>query len=216
MVASEKSTRKGCFEHFTGFPQEIFFMHRTLPCYPRFPPLRFFLTHIIRSLGATAALSLMLGSIAARPAPAQSFFGGAAIDGIRCDRMEGAVEHIHAHLGLFDRGRGVEVPAGIGIPNGSNCLYWVHTHRSDGFIHIESPARRAFTLGQFYDVWGFTLSSTQAGGVRASRGHTLRVWVNGTLWRGDPRAIVLRDRQSIVIQAGPPFARPRRVDWSSV
>lgn len=173
------------------------------------------MTHIIRTFGGVvASLVLVLGSIAPPPAQAHIFYGGASIDGVRCDRMEGAVEHIHAHLALFDRGRGVEVPAGIGIPSGSNCLYWMHTHRPDGFIHIESPARRAFTLGQFYDVWGFELSSTEAGGVRASRGRKLTVTVNGKPWRGDPRAIVLHDHQSIVIQAGPPFARPRRVDWS--
>ena len=130
--------------------------------------------------------------------------------------MEGAAEHIHAHLALFDRGRAIEVPAAIGIPNGSNCLYWLHTHRPDGFIHMESPERRTFTLGQLYDVWGSSLSSTAAGGLRAGRGRRLAITVNGKPWRGDPRAIVLRDRESIVIQAGPPFAPQPRIDWAHV
>ena len=175
------------------------------------------MTYAIRSFGSVvAAFVVLFGTIAAPPVPAQGFFGGVPIDSIRCDRMEGAVEHIHAHLALFDRGRGVEVPAGIGIPGGANCLYWLHTHRPDGFVHIESPARRTFTLGEFYDVWGLELGSTVAGGVRAGRGRTLRVTVDGKPWRGNPRNIVLHDHQSIVIQAGPPFARPRRVDWSRV
>lgn len=175
------------------------------------------MTHFFRSFSATAA-ALVLLAVALLPpmVKAQSFFGGAPIDGIRCDRVEGAVEHVHAHLALFDRARGVEVPPSIGIPSGSNCLYWIHTHRPDGFIHIESPTHRTFTLGQFYDVWGFTLSSTQAGGLRAPRGRKLAVSVNGKIWRGDPRAIVLRDRENIVIAVGPPFARLGRTDWSSV
>ena len=140
--------------------------------------------------------------------------GGAPIDGIRCETMEGAVLHIHQHLQLFDRGRPVEVPAGIGIPAGANCLYWLHTHTSDGIIHVESPTRRTYTLGQFFDVWGQDLSRVQADGVRAARGQSLRVTINGRLYRGDPRSIALRDHEEIVIQNGPPYARPSSYNWS--
>jgi hypothetical protein len=107
------------------------------------------------------------------------------------------------------------VPAGIGIPQGSDCLYWLHTHSGDGFIHIESPVKRAFTLGTFFDIWGPDLSWTQAGGLTAPHGRRLTIWVNGNPWHGrDPRAIVLADHQTIVIQNGPPFAKPTRPDWS--
>ena len=34
---------------------------------------------------------------------AQSFFGGSPIDGISCNSMEGAVEHIHSHIALAAR-----------------------------------------------------------------------------------------------------------------
>jgi hypothetical protein len=148
---------------------------------------------------------------------AQSFFGGLPIDGIHCDRMEGTVEHIHANLQLFDRAKRVTVPALIGIPQGAGCLYWIHTHTDDGFIHIESPVRQSFTLGQFFDIWGPDLSWTQAGSLRPPRGKPLSIWVNGEPWRGrDPRAIVLRDHETIVIQNGPPFAKPAAPDWSKL
>lgn len=146
----------------------------------------------------------------------QTMFGTLPIDGIRCDSSEGAVEHVHANLQLFERGRDVRVPADIGIPLTGNCLYWVHTHSTDGMIHIEAPLRRAFTLGQFFDVWGETLDSRQAGAVKALPGRTLRVSVNGRIWRRDPRLVVLRDRETIVIQSGPPYAHPQRPDWSRV
>lgn len=147
---------------------------------------------------------------------AQSFFGGAPIDGIQCNSMEGAVEHIHSHIVLADRGRGVNVPANIGIPQGTGCLYWVHTHTADGFIHIESPIKRPFTLGQFFDIWGMDLNRSKAASVRAPRGRTLWVWVNGRAYRGNPAAIVLRDRETIVIQNGPPFAKLPKVDWGAL
>ena len=146
---------------------------------------------------------------------AQSFFGTLPIDGIHCDAQEGSLEHIHARLQIFNRGRAVQIPAQIGIPQSGTCLYWMHTHTGDGFIHIESPVRRTFTLGQFFDIWGPDLRWNRAGPVVASRGARLQVWVNGAPWHGrDPRDIVLRDRETIVIQNGPPFAKPARADWS--
>jgi hypothetical protein len=146
---------------------------------------------------------------------AQSFFGTLPIDGIRCDREEGAVEHIHVNLQLYNHGRAVAVPANIGIPQGSDCLYWVHTHSGDGFIHIESPVKRSFDLGEFFDIWGPDLSWTKAASIAAPRGQRLSIWVDGKAWRGtDPRAIVFHDRETIVIQNGPPFATPSRPDWS--
>src|ERR1700752_3389414 len=135
---------------------------------------------------------------------AQSFFGTLPIDGIRCDREEGAVEHIHADLQLYDRGRPVAVPGGIGIPQGAACLYWVHTNSGDGFIHIESPVKRTFDLGEFFDIWGPDLSWTRAASLNAPRGGQLSIWVDGTPWHGtDPRSITLHARETIVIQNGP-------------
>lgn len=145
---------------------------------------------------------------------AQSMFSGLPVDGISCQASEGAVEHIHSHLQLFNHGRSVPVPAGIGIPPGAGCLYWLHTHAADGVIHIESPVTRTFTLGNFFDIWGDTLSRSQASSVRAARGSTLRVTVNGKRWTGDPNAIPLRDHQEIIIQNGPPFASGHPADWA--
>jgi hypothetical protein len=148
---------------------------------------------------------------------AQSFFGGLPIDGIHCDRMEGTVEHIHTNLQLYDRGHAVTVPAGIGMPEGAGCLYWMHTHTPDGFIHIESPVRHAFTLGQFFDIWGSPLSWRQAGVITAPKGTRLSIWVDGKPWHGsNPRAIVLTDRETIVIQNGPPFAKPVKPNWGNL
>jgi hypothetical protein len=148
---------------------------------------------------------------------AQDMLGGLPIDGIRCDRAEGSLEHIHARLQIFNRGKTLQVPGLVGSPPQGGCLYWIHTHTGDGYIHIESPVKRTFTLGEFFDVWGEQLSWTQASDVIAPRGHRLSIWVNGAAWHGrNPRDIVLRDHETIVIQNGPPFAKPAPSDWSKL
>lgn len=35
---------------------------------------------------------------------------------------------------------------------GRKAFYWLHTHDESGVIHIESPLRRAFTLGNVFDL----------------------------------------------------------------
>ncbi len=167
---------------------------------------------LVSTLACVAAL--LPPVFAGSPARAQSMLAGLPIDGIRCDVSEGAVEHVHTHLQLFDRGRAVRIPGQIGIPSSGGCLYWIHTHADDGIIHIESPVTGTFTLGQFFDIWDKTLSRTQADGVRTGRARALRVTVNGKRWRSDPRSIPLRDHEEIVIQSGPPFVAGRHADWS--
>lgn len=147
---------------------------------------------------------------------AQSF-GTLPIDGIQCQSMEGAVEHIHARVELYQRGKAVQVPEQIGMSSTAGCLYWVHTHTSDGYIHIESPVKRTFTLGNFFDIWGQPLSWTQASSVTAGKGQKLSIWIDGKAWHGkDPNAIVLNDHELIVIQSGPPFAKPAPPDWEKL
>jgi hypothetical protein len=196
----------------TTFPQKNYvihtFIHRVKNGRPVFLKLR------ILSIACIAALAA--AAYSSSPVRAQNMFGGLAIDGIRCDVSEGAVEHIHAHLQLFDRGKPFAVPGQVGIPQGAGCLYWVHTHSGDGIIHIESPVAKTFSLGQFFDIWDTTLSRTQADGVHASRGRTLMIMVNGKRWTGDPRAIPLRDHEEIVIQNGPPYVSGHRADWSKL
>ena len=77
------------------------------------------------------------------------------VDGVSCDPVEATVFHIHAHLDLIVDYKFVTIPAGIGIKP-SECLYWLHTHTTDGIIHIESPEQRTFTLDQFIKVWDNT------------------------------------------------------------
>ncbi len=110
--------------------------------------------------------------------------------------------HFHAHLALIQNGTAIPLPGGIGSLHDQQCLYWLHTHAADGIIHIESAARATFTLGQFFDIWGQPLSSTQAGALRADPGARLHLFVDGTPYTGDPRAIALTPHELIAIESG--------------
>jgi hypothetical protein len=135
-----------------------------------------------------------------------------SIDGIPCQSEEGAVFHSHQHLAIYDHGKAVTVPAGVGIVDG-RCLYWLHTHTPDGIIHIEAPVYRAFTLGEFFDVWKQPLSATRVAGVRAAAGQ-IRVYVGGNRYRDNPRTILLGLHTDIVIEAGGPYVTPKPFqDW---
>lgn len=82
----------------------------------------------------------------------------ATIDGIPCETQEYSTYHVHAHLDVFVNGQRLTIPAGVGIHD-NQCLYWLHTHNTDGIMHIESPKERQFTLGEFVDIWKATSPS---------------------------------------------------------
>jgi hypothetical protein len=142
-------------------------------------------------IGITCALAL-----SASRASAQAM--GQPVNGISCDAQEGQRIHIHQHLAIFDHGKEMTVPQFIGIPQASRCIYWLHTHTPDGIIHVEAPSLQAFTLGQYFDVWGQALSTTQV----ASATGTVSAFVNGQAYTGDPRAIPLDSHAVIQLNVG--------------
>ena len=163
---------------------------------------------------------LAITLLAASSSPARGQFLSQVppvIAGISCDRMEGQRLHIHQHLVILDHAKEVPIPANVGQRPASGCLYWLHTHTPDGIIHIEAPLDRAFTLGNFFEIWGQPLSKTRAASAHAAKGRTLRVWVNGNTYTGNPAAIKLDAHTEIVIEAGPPFPKPPRfVSWNGL
>ena len=96
-----------------------------------------------------------------------------SIDGIPCETQEYSTFHVHAHMDIFVNDQHVGIPAQIGITN--SCLYWLHTHTSDGIIHIESPTEREFTIGQFLDIWKSTSKTSTI------PGNDPIIFVNGNL-----------------------------------
>ena len=151
---------------------------------------------------------VMLAQQASAQSPMASA-SGQTINGISCDAQEGQRIHIHQRLLIVDHGKTVPIPPNVGQPANVRCIYWVHTHTPDGIIHIEAPKDRSFTLGDFFSVWGQRLTRTVAATAHARKGQKLKVWVDGKAYSGDPAKIALTAHADIVIEAGPPFPKPK-------
>jgi len=149
---------------------------------------------------------------------------GQRVDGIGCQTSEQTIFHIHSHLTILVNGSPRQVPAGIGIPGAKaqnspqgpfigsgNCFYWLHTHASDGIVHIESPVQRTYTLGNFFDEWGQPLGTGQVG---PAKGHVTAIY-NGHLYQGNPRDIPLNKHAQIQLEVGTPLVAPEHITWPS-
>ena len=148
------------------------------------------------------------------------------IDGIKCQNTEKVVFHIHAHLAIFVAGNQRQVPFGIGIGppwKGQNysagpfvtvgsCFAWLHTHTADGMIHMEAPTKMTFNLGEFFDIWGQKLSSTQVGPAKGK----VTALVDGKVFSGDPRSITLTDHALIQLDVGTPLVGEQKVGFAKL
>jgi hypothetical protein len=143
---------------------------------------------------------------------------GQDVDGIKCEAGEQLVYHVHAHLYILLDGRPQTVSSQVGIPGGpllAKCIYWLHTHDTSGIIHVESPTKRTFTLGQFFDIWGQPLNRIDVA-THPVPSSGLTVFVNGVQYNDDPRNIDLMAHTQVVIELGqvvppPSFAFPNGV-----
>ena len=111
--------------------------------------------------------------------------------------------HTHSQLSIILDERAIGIPANIGIDptlyrNHTLDIYGVqqpqqisalHTHDSDGLIHIESTEIRAFTLGEFLDVWGLNFTGREA----------ILIVNDGQAIELDYRSHVLADGEKIVL-----------------
>jgi hypothetical protein len=156
-------------------------------------------------------------------APAATTTQGATVDGVQCAPLEQLAYHIHAHLQVYVSGQPRTLPAAIGLigpiyentPYGrfygaQQCYYWLHTHASDGVIHIESPTARVYTLGTFFDEWRQPLSATEVAGNAGK----VTAFVNAKPWTKDPRAIPLVPHESIQLDVGTPVVPAHVISWA--
>ena len=124
---------------------------------------------------------------------------------------EGTVLHIHIHLDVLANGQAVSVPADIGIDEQAQQISPLHTHDTTGIVHIESPTKRTFTLGQFFTEWQVSLGADHIGGLKAGGDKQFHAYVNGSERAGSPADIVLHAHDEIALvygtsaqQANPP------------
>ena len=103
-------------------------------------------------------------------------------------------------------GKKEPVPASIGIYDGQ-FLTELHTHDSSGIMHVESPTKRTFDLGQFFGVWGVRLTP-QLRRRLLQGAHALAASTSTeSAYQGDPRTLVLKAHQEIVFVIGTPPAK---------
>jgi hypothetical protein len=87
----------------------------------------------------------------------------------------------------------VIVPPGVGVAR-TGCRYPIATTDPTGVVRVARRGR--YTLGDFFALWGRRLSSRA---LLSFRGR-VRVFVDGRERRGDPRRLVLRRHDEIVVE----------------
>ncbi len=104
--------------------------------------------------------------------------------------------HIHQNLEIIIDGVEREIPSNIGISQG--IMRPIHTHDSTGEIHVEGPCVRAFTLGEFFEIWKKEFNSTKIFDKTTENG-TLKMTVNGQE-NNEFGNLILKDDDEIVIE----------------
>lgn len=136
---------------------------------------------------------------------------GAPVDGVVCAAGMTETFHVHSHLAIFNNGQQLALPKNIGLPG--SCNYELHTHDNTGIIHIETPNDKRFTLGQFFDIWGETLTTTNVAGFEGN----VVVYINDNgdvrRYMGDPRDITLNSLRDITLQIGTPVTSLPTYSW---
>jgi hypothetical protein len=137
---------------------------------------------------------------------------GSPVDGITCRKELFNQWHHHVQLTIFNNGKQLALPEGVGILGvpGKNppfiyhgsCFYWLHTHDKTGIIHLEPSNGNPLYLKEFFDIWGEPISATQVADLTVQ---SLGVYVNGILQPGlDPSTIQLTPYEEITLVVNSP------------
>ncbi|MBI5731922.1 MAG: hypothetical protein HY982_01005 [Candidatus Magasanikbacteria bacterium] len=94
-----------------------------------------------------------------------------------CTRDTATKFHIHADLKITINGENETIPANVGIL--PTCMNSLHTHDTRGTLHVEAPAERDFTLGDFFAVWQKSFTNNRVLDATVDADHVIRVSVNG-------------------------------------
>ncbi|MFM8997250.1 MAG: hypothetical protein ACKOJD_03915 [Candidatus Limnocylindrus sp.] len=92
---------------------------------------------------------------------------GESVGAVSCDfGGHDAAYHIHSQLTIkLPDGTTAEVPPNIGI--NEDCMYWLHTHETDGQLHVEAPDETLATLADFLEIWRRSTNPTIPNAVNA-------------------------------------------------
>ncbi|MEK6896800.1 MAG: hypothetical protein AABX12_05075 [Nanoarchaeota archaeon] len=107
--------------------------------------------------------------------------------------------HWHPHLTIIINGKTQSIPMDIGIS--SKVHYPIHTHETDGTVHMENnnPNSENVRLGYFFKVWGKTFSDECIFDFCKDQTHELKMYVNGEENK-EYDNYIMRDKDDIKIE----------------
>ena len=120
------------------------------------------------------------------------------------DPFEHTEVHYHSHLDIFVNGQPEPVAPSIGREDRS-FFSALHTHTTNGALHIEAPAEQLFTLGMLFTEWGVRLNPRCVGGY-CKPATKIAAYVDGTLDTEPLPKIALRKGREIALVIGTPPA----------
>ena len=98
-------------------------------------------------------------------------------------------------------GQQATIPADLGLA--STVASPLHTHDDTGLLHVEAVDMSWVpSLGQFFDVWGLRLSADCLGAYCDQGDDSLRAYVNGEPFDGDPRTIAMENEEAVTLVYG--------------
>lgn len=109
--------------------------------------------------------------------------------------------HIHPELQIIILSEEQIIPADIGVSNA--FMRPIHTHKTDGVLHVEAPCQRDFTLADFFVIWGKQLNQTCIFSFCNSETNELKVTINGEESQ-DFLNYPMKDGDKIIISYGEP------------
>jgi len=88
------------------------------------------------------------------------------------------VAHDHVGISISVNGESVSIPNGVGLNDRGCTMRPLHTHDSNGYIHIELKELAEVPLEAFFDTWGKHLDSTGFDEYRIDDTHEFLRYVN--------------------------------------
>jgi hypothetical protein len=146
--------------------------------------------------------------------------GGKAqpVAGLSCAVAANA--YTYAHLSIYQDGKLLALPASIGtveptLTLQTGCVYPVHTVDNTGKIRIAANTPSPYTLGQFFAVWGQTLTNSNVAGLTSS---SITTYINdgGTLtqYLGNLSDLALASGREVTIVLGSTLSQIPTYAWS--
>lgn len=133
---------------------------------------------LLITVGAVVSLGVLLGQ---SDGSSQVFSTADEMHPLAEDCLGGHndyVDHYHAELVLSVNNEFVEIPGDVGLNDGDCTMRQLHTHSTNGIIHIELKEQGVEApLEAFFDVWGKHFDETGFDDYRTDESHEFLMFV---------------------------------------